>query len=136
MIAEQVAKELESAGVVFESLAHKHTQTASAEARALGIAPDAVAKTVVLDTPDGCVRAVLPASGRLDFHKVRTALNLTGKEVGLLDEKGLAREYPEFEVGAVHRSVGGKIGFSSTAAWRIRSTWCWRPERTTPPCGC
>ena len=108
MIAEQVAKLLESAGVEFESLAHKHTQTASAEARALGIAQDAVAKTVVLATPEGCVRAVLPASGRLDLRKVRTALGLAGKEVGLLGEKELAQHYPEFELGAVPPFGGRK----------------------------
>lgn len=108
MVAAHVAKLLEGAGVEFESLAHTRTQTASAEARALGIAPDAVAKTVVLATPEGCVRAVLPASGRLDFHKVRDALALTGKEVSLLDENGLAREYPEFEVGAVPPFGGRK----------------------------
>ncbi|SRR6266508_1776267 len=101
MIAEQVAKVLEGAGVEFESLAHERTETAGDEARTLGIAPDAVAKTVVLATPEGHVRAVLLASERLDLHKVRTILSLTAKEVGLLGEKELAQHYPEFELGAV-----------------------------------
>ncbi|MGE5274301.1 MAG: aminoacyl-tRNA deacylase [Verrucomicrobiota bacterium] len=101
MIAEQVAEVLESAGVEFEALAHRRTETAGEEARSLGIAPDAVAKTVVLGTPEGHVRAVLLASERLDLRKVRTVLGLTAKEVSLLGEEELAQHYPEFELGAV-----------------------------------
>jgi Ala-tRNA(Pro) deacylase len=101
MIAQPVAKVLEDAGVEFESLAHERTETASAEARALGVALGAVAKTVVLATPEGNVRAVLPASERLDLRKVRSALGLTKPHVGLLGEKELSQSYPEFELGAV-----------------------------------
>jgi Ala-tRNA(Pro) deacylase len=101
MVAEQVAKLLEDAGVEFEPLPHERTQSAGDEARTLGLPQDAVAKTVVLATPEGHVRAVLPASQRLDLRKVRTVLGLTGKEVSLLGEQELAQHYPEFELGAV-----------------------------------
>lgn len=101
MVAEQVAKLLEDAGVEFEPLPHERTQSAGDEARTLGLPPDAVAKTVVLATPEGHVRAVLPASQKLDLHKVRTVLGLTSKEVSLLGEQELAQHYPEFELGAV-----------------------------------
>lgn len=101
MVAEHVVKVLETAGVEFEALAHRRTETAGEEARALGVAPDAVAKTIVLTTPEGHVRAVLPASERLDLHKACTALGLTKRDVGLLGEKELAQHYPEFELGAV-----------------------------------
>ena len=60
-----------------------------------------MAKTVVLATPEGNVRAVLPASERLDLRKVRSALGLTKPHVGLLGEKELSQSYPEFELGAV-----------------------------------
>ena len=101
MIAEQVTRTLEAAGVEFESLVHERTETASAEARALGIALDAVAKTLVLAIPEGRVRVVLPASERLDLHKVCAFLRLTRKDVKFLSEEELALDYPEFELGAV-----------------------------------
>jgi Ala-tRNA(Pro) deacylase len=101
VIAEQVKKVLEDAGVEFESLVHERTDTASAEAESLGIAPDAVAKTLVLAGPEGRLRVVIPASERLDLRKVCAFLQLPRKDVDLLSEEELAREYPEFELGAV-----------------------------------
>jgi Ala-tRNA(Pro) deacylase len=101
MAAIELTRMLEKAGAEYELLPHAHTETAVAEAEALGVDPDDVAKTLVLSTPDGNVRAVLPASARLDVHKVRDVLGVTGKRVHLLNEEALAREYPEFELGAV-----------------------------------
>ena len=72
MIAEEVATLLDAAGVWFESLPHARTETAHSEARALGVAADSVAKTIVLATPKGHVRVVLPASEPLDVRKVHS----------------------------------------------------------------
>jgi Ala-tRNA(Pro) deacylase len=92
---------LEEAGIEFEQLAHAHTETALAEARALGVPASTVAKTVVVKTQAGSLRAVLPATERLDLGKVRRFLGLEKADVRLLSEDELAREYPEFELGAV-----------------------------------
>ena len=81
-------------------LPHARTDTAAAEAEALGIQPEEVAKTLVLSTPAGYVRAVLPASERIDLHKVREHVE-GGKRVHLATEEDLGRDYPEFELGAV-----------------------------------
>ncbi len=52
--------------VTYELLPHRHTETASEEAAALGIPPGEIAKTIELPTErHGYVRAVLPASERL-----------------------------------------------------------------------
>jgi Ala-tRNA(Pro) deacylase len=91
---------LDRAGVEYDVLSHPHTQRASDEAEALGIPPSAVAKTLVLDAPEGHVRAVLPASERIDLRKVREHVE-GGKGVHLASEDELARDYPDFEVGAV-----------------------------------
>ncbi len=107
MIVEQLTTILEDAGVEFESLPHERTESASAEAETLGVPTAAVAKTLVLDTPDGHVRAVIPASERLDLHKVCDVLRLTRKDVDLLREEELERDYPEFELGAVPPFGGG-----------------------------
>ena len=76
------------------------TETALDEAEALGVQAGQVAKTIILTTSDGFVRAVLPASRRLDLDKVRD----------LLEDDAVSswrastcsrRRYPDFELGAV-----------------------------------
>lgn len=96
---------LEAANVPFELLEHPTTMTAAAEAEALGLKPHEVAKTIVVEAPTGRVRVVLPASERIDMHKLRELLG-GGKELHLLDEEALGAAYPEFELGAVP-PVGG-----------------------------
>jgi Ala-tRNA(Pro) deacylase len=98
---------LDEAGIDFEVLEHAHTERAADEAAALGVAPEEVAKTLVVATPGGSVRAVLLASERLDLHKVAEFLGATGKQVHLASEDDLARDYPDFELGAVP-PFGGK----------------------------
>jgi Ala-tRNA(Pro) deacylase len=107
MAAVDVTKVLDDAGVEYELLSHPHTETAAAEAEALGVDLGEVGKTLVLSTPDGNVRAVLPGSARLDVRKVRDVLRVTGKRVHLLSEDALTRDYKEFELGAVP-PLGGK----------------------------
>jgi Ala-tRNA(Pro) deacylase len=92
---------LDQAGVDYEVLEHAHTERAADEAAALGVAPEEVAKTLVLTTPEGNVRAVLPASERVDLRKVGDLVGVSGKKVQLASEEDLARDYPEFELGAV-----------------------------------
>ncbi|MGZ4382551.1 MAG: aminoacyl-tRNA deacylase [Gaiellaceae bacterium] len=86
--------------VDYEVIEHPRTETATAEAKVLGVPLDEVAKTVVLVTSGGHVRAVLPASERLDLARVRELLG-DGKTVHLASEEELAHDYPMFELGAV-----------------------------------
>src|SRR5262245_44432034 len=97
---DHVTTALDDANVHFEPLPHPRTDRALAEARALGLPSGEVAKTLVLRTPEGFLRAVLPASERLDLPKVR-ALVGGGKRTHLATEEDLTREYSEFELGAV-----------------------------------
>lgn len=90
--------------VYFELIPHHRTQSATAEAEATGVDPGHVAKTIVLLTEAGFVRAVLSASKRIDLRKVKAALGAS--EVHLASERVLAGAYPEFELGAVP-PVGG-----------------------------
>jgi Ala-tRNA(Pro) deacylase len=92
---------LEEAGVDFDVLEHEHTERAEDEAEALGVAPEEVAKTLVLASPGGYVRAVVAASERVDLRKVAAVLGVGGKKVHLATEDDLARDYSEFELGAV-----------------------------------
>jgi len=95
---------LDEAGIPYELIPHRPTRTAVAEAHAVGVASWRVAKTIVIATPRGFVRAVLPASERLDLDKVRAVLGTS--EVGLATEQTLADTYPEFELGAVPPAAG------------------------------
>lgn len=91
---------LDEAGIEYELLPHAHTESAADEAEALGLPPTAVAKTLVVVAPEGNVRAVLPASERIDLRKVRNHV-VGGKRNHLASEEDLARDYPDFELGAV-----------------------------------
>jgi Ala-tRNA(Pro) deacylase len=97
---------LDGAGIAYELLEHASTDRASDEAAALGLRPNEVAKTVVLTAGSGNVRVLLAASERIDMHKLRNLLDV-GKELHLLNEEALGRDYPEFELGAVP-PVGGR----------------------------
>lgn len=90
--------------ISYELIPHRRTQSAVAEARAVGVDPAHVAKTLVLTTGGGFVLAVLPASERIDLHKVRDVLETD--DVELASEQVLAGAYPEFELGAVPPVAG------------------------------
>jgi Ala-tRNA(Pro) deacylase len=107
MTSSQVIDELDRDGLRYELIAHPRTMTARAEANAIGIAAHEVAKTVVLATSAGYVRAVVPASERLDLHKARELLD--DRECRLATEEELGAAYPAFELGAVP-PFGGPAG--------------------------
>jgi len=99
---------LREAGLEFELLPHRRTMTAAAEARVLGVLPQAVAKTLIASYDDGaCVRAVVPASAHLSLAKLADAVS--AKTVELMTEADLVRAYPQFELGAVP-PFGGPAG--------------------------
>jgi prolyl-tRNA editing enzyme YbaK/EbsC (Cys-tRNA(Pro) deacylase) len=97
---------LERAGVGYEVLEHSPTDRAADEAKALGLGPGEVAKTIVVTTGESSFRVLLPAADRIDMHKLRDVLE-TGKELHLLTEEAMRNEYPEFELGAVP-PLGGR----------------------------
>jgi Ala-tRNA(Pro) deacylase len=101
MTTDALTNVLDSEGVEYELLPHAHTESALAEAHALALDPMDVAKTLVVDTPKGHVRAVLPATERLDLGKLSELLGFGKKEIQLASESALARDYPEFDLGAV-----------------------------------
>lgn len=104
-----VGEHLESQGVPFEALTHAPTDTALEEARALGIAADAVLKTIVLRTGSGHALAVVPATRRLSMKRARRA---TGdSHVRLATERELQEHFPGFELGAFP-PLGTLLGLS------------------------
>jgi prolyl-tRNA editing enzyme YbaK/EbsC (Cys-tRNA(Pro) deacylase) len=106
MATEDLTRALDAAGAAYELLPHAHTESALAEAQALGLEPDDVAKTLVVKTAEGYLRAVVPASCRLDERKVRDVTGGGKKDVHLASEDELRRDYPDFDLGTVP-PVGG-----------------------------
>jgi len=100
-------RELDREHLDYELIPHRRTETAMDEAEAVGTSPGEVAKTIVLTDGDVFVRAVLPASERVDLRKVR--LLVGRKRLRLATESELVLAYPMFELGAVP-PVGGPLG--------------------------
>lgn len=98
---------LDERNVEYELIAHDHTERALDEAEALGLPAGSVAKTLVVTVPGGYVRAVVPAARRLDLRKVRDLVGAGVKKVHLASEEDLARDFGEFELGAVP-PIGGR----------------------------
>lgn len=90
---------LDAEGVAYELVEHEPTMSAVAEAATTHRPQQQVAKTVVLQDARGYVLAVVPASERLDLHKVRELLGAS-KSLRLATEAEIARDFPTLEVGA------------------------------------
>jgi len=105
-IATKFAETLEHEGVSFERLPHEHTESASAEAQALDTPLDEIAKTVVIVSDRGFIRALVPASRRLDLRKLG-GLFETRRTFRLATEAELEAGYESFELGAVP-PLGGR----------------------------
>ena len=95
----ELREELDLAHIDYDLIEHRRTETAGDEARAIGATLDEVAKTIVLVSGERFVRAVLPASERLDLHKVQEVLQ--DKHARLATEGELVSAYPMYELGAV-----------------------------------
>jgi Ala-tRNA(Pro) deacylase len=105
-IADQFTSILEHDGIAFELLPHAHAETARAEADAVGASPDEVAKTVVVVCDRGFVRALVPASRRLDLRKLAGVLERR-RDFRLATEAELAAGYRGFAIGSVP-PLGGR----------------------------
>jgi len=97
---EAVTHYLDEQDVDYEVVEHAKTQTAAEEARAAGVPPADAAKTIALRDEAGYRLAVIPASERLDLHKVRELLG-SGKSLRLATEEEMASQFQAFEVGAL-----------------------------------
>ena len=98
--ASAIVEYLDGQGIEFELIEHEPTMSAVAEAAAMHQPQSHVAKTVVLQDGSGYVLAIVPASQRLDLHKLRDLLG-AGKSLRLATEAEMAGDFPMLEVGAV-----------------------------------
>jgi Ala-tRNA(Pro) deacylase len=115
-VADLVVELTEEHVAAYELIPHAHTETASEEAAAIGAARGEVGKTVILVGEHGFIRAVIPASERLDLHKVWPLVGCGSAR--LATEQELAGAYPMFELGAVP-PFGGPTGDVAIVDHRI-----------------
>lgn len=103
-VGHKLSKYLDSTGKQWEPLSHPEALSSVDEARALGIDPDEVAKSLVLKSRSGYALAVIPGGHRLDMHKVRDATD--DKTTRLASEEDLESDFPDYELGAVPPVLG------------------------------
>src|SRR5437773_39314 len=142
MATADLTSALDAAGAAYELLPHAHTASAVAEAKALGLEPDDVAKTLVVKTAEGYLRAVVPASCRLDERKVRDMTGGGLDAAALLCAVGSSRAPPrrpsggrcakrrERRAGAFRREFGA----STRPALRRGAAGCAHRARPAATC--
>lgn len=102
-----VTEHLQRRDVPFELITHPRAFSSLAEALAMGVEADEVLKTLVLDTGEHHVLAVVPASRRLDVRRVRVATGDT--HARLASEAEVAADFPDMELGALP-PIGSLLG--------------------------
>jgi Ala-tRNA(Pro) deacylase len=105
-IATTIEQYLTDQGVEYDVLAHRPTQSSSETAQASHVSGDRIAKGVVLNTGDGYLLAVLPASHHVRLGQLKAYLN---RPVGLATERETASLFADCEFGAVP-AVGRPYG--------------------------
>ncbi len=98
----QVKTYLDEKQVDYEVIPHPKVFTTIEEARALGIEASEIAKTLVIHvthTPEDRALLVIPGSRKISTRKLHEIFGT--KHARLALEEELARDFPEFELGAV-----------------------------------
>lgn len=124
----EVAAFLEAEGVDYELVEHEPAMSAAAEGRVAGYPLDQVAKTVVLHDGAAYLVVAVPASERLDLHKLRELLGAT-RQLRLASESEIGRDFPSLEVGAI--PLFGPM----LPAGEVIDTRLLRPQRILCPAG-
>src|SRR6266540_2173699 len=94
-----VTEYLEGLGRSFEVVPHQQAYTSIDEARALGIDAGDVLKTLAVRATGGYALMVIPASGRLDLHLARQALD--DHHARLATEEELGRDFAGYQLGGL-----------------------------------
>jgi len=99
MIVKKLKDFLDEHGIEFVSVTHSKAFTAQKIAAAAHIPGKELAKTVIVKIDGKIAMAVLPASYRVDFELLKSALG--AKQVELAQEKEFIDIFPKCEVGAM-----------------------------------
>lgn len=97
-IAPRLRWYLDAHGVEYELIPHPHSRSSTETADSAHVAPDALAKPVLLEDELGYVMAIIPASRRVDLPSLREQLH---RDLVLATERELADLFHDCEPGAV-----------------------------------
>ncbi len=97
---ESTTRYLDEHHIAYKLFGHDRRFSAAGEARASGVAPHHAAKSVLVRTATGYQLAVIPASERLDLHKLRRVVG-DSRLLRLATEREMAENFPELELGAL-----------------------------------
>ena len=97
-ISQRVLDYLDSQKVSYECVPHAQAFAAQEVAQTLHVSGKRFAKPVVLDADGRLLMAVLPASHRLDLHRLKTEIDV--KHLEIVAESELAKFCPDCELGA------------------------------------
>lgn len=98
-VLKKLKKMLDDSKISYELYNHPTAFTAQEIAAAQHIPGKEMAKVVMLDVDGSMIMAVIPASRKISFEKVRTALG--AKQVDLAPEDKFAEKFPNCEIGAM-----------------------------------
>lgn len=96
---ERLEKYFRDNGVKFQAMTHPTVYTAQEVAAEQHVPGKQVAKVVMVQAEGEMVMLVLPASSRIDFQKLSSALGKKGPH--LAKEEEFERVFPDCEVGAM-----------------------------------
>jgi len=97
-VSQRILDYLDSQKVSYECVPHAQAFAAQEVAQTLHVSGKRFAKPVVLDADGRLQMAVLPASHRLDLHRLKTELDV--KHLEIVAESELAKYCPDCELGA------------------------------------
>ncbi len=83
----------------FEVIKHRPTFTAQTTARALHVAPENVAKSILLRANGGYALTVVPAASSVDLSAVKELLK--AHRMSLVQESEPLEKFPDCEVGSL-----------------------------------
>jgi Ala-tRNA(Pro) deacylase len=98
-VSQTVMGFLDRSGIEFDLVAHGHTKTSPATARSAHIAPERLAKAVLMRSEDDYVLAVVPATAKVNLYAMRELLDEDG--LVLADESEMPFIFRDCELGAL-----------------------------------
>ncbi|HMD98717.1 MAG TPA: YbaK/EbsC family protein [Terriglobia bacterium] len=97
-VSQRILDYLDSQGVNYECVPHPQAFAAQEVAQTLHVSGKRFAKPIVLDGDGRLLMAVLPASHRLDLHRLKVELDV--QQLEMVAENELAKFCPDCEIGA------------------------------------
>jgi Ala-tRNA(Pro) deacylase len=97
-IAPKLQQCLDDAKVEFDLVEHAPTKSSLETAKSCDVPADRIAKSVLLDTDDGQLLAVLPSDRKVELSELRSEL---GRKPRLASEDEIRNVFVDCELGAV-----------------------------------